>query len=424
VIGRAPDPVVGRRSALFLAAVALLPLHTVYLRAWISWKPWLALVVVLVLLHAAEGVRARKWPWHRRASFGLAVFLAAVAASWAGAGGERFVRLLLALAVGGAVMLVTERELRLPGMRRRTLRVIFWSAGAMAASAVVFSLVAVGTFGAGASEAISSLPSVDRVTKTAYLDEGFVALTNWHQDPGYAAAWMNLWAALAFLAIRRGLGSGRRAVDAFVVGGLWLGIVMTLSRSGLLGMIVGLAVVLFVDRDRGWWDGVRLAVSAALATAALLALVWVLDPASVGGDLGDEMSFRIRQGLSLGPGEGSGGPGGGGIDYRGSVWPIYWDFFTDDPLRGAGLGTGWVADGVQEPHNLVLQLLGETGIVGLAGFLFLFSQVVRSRPSQVAVAALVVSLATAITQTVLFEPAWWFAAGLAIAGPPGEDDPW
>jgi hypothetical protein len=72
----------------------------------------------------------------------------------------------------------------------------------------------------------------------------------------------------------------------------------------------------------------------------------------------------------------------------------------------------------------VLELLVETGLIGLDVFLFLFSEIVRSRPGRVGVAALVVSLATAITQTVLFEPTWWFAAGLAIAGSTGGDDPW
>ena len=39
------------------------------------------------------------------------------------------------------------------------------------------------------------------------------------------------------------------------------------------------------------------------------------------------------------------------------------------PVLGIGLGTGWATPGMQEPHNLGLQLLGETGIVGLLGFL-------------------------------------------------------
>lgn len=412
------------QANLFLVAVAALPIHTVFFHAWISWKPWLLVVMVLVVLHLIDAVRVRAWPWHRNASIGLAVFLGTVAVSWSGSNGDRFWRLLLALCVGGAVMLVTEREMRRPGMPQRTLHVIYWSAAAMALTAVAFSLVAVGRFGAGAAQAIADLPLVDRVTKAAYLDEGFVALTNWHQDPGYAAAWMNLWAALAFMAVRRGLGSGRRVLDALVIGGLWFGVVMTLSRSGLLGLLVALVAVLWVDRHRSREVGIRLVVSSAVATVAIAGLVWILDPLGVGGDLGDEMSFRIRQGLSLGPGDGGGGPTtGGDIDYRGEVWPIYWGFFTDDPLRGAGLGTGWAEEGVQEPHNLVLELLGETGVIGLAGFIFLLGQIVRSSRSRVGSAALVVALATAITQTVLFEASWWFAAGLAIGAPQAGNPP-
>ena len=401
---------------MFLAAVALLPLHTVYLHAWISWKPWIVLFAIVVIVQATDGWRKRTWPWHRAASIGLAVFMIAVAASWSGGDADRYLRLLLAVGLGGAVMLVTERELRRPGMPEATMRAIYWSAAAMALTALIFSLVAVGTFGGGAGEAISRVPLLDRVTKEAYLANGFVALTNWHQDPGYAAVWMNLWAVLAFLAIRRGLGANP-ALDAFVVGGLWFGVVMTLSRSGLLGLSVGVAVVLWMGRD-DWRRSVSLVARAALAAVLLTAAVWALDRPDVGGDLAEAIEFRVRQGVSLGPGEGAGEPGTGVIDYRGNVWPIYWAFFKENPVRGAGLGAGWAAAGVQEPHNLILELLGETGLLGLAGFAFLFLQAVRSTASRVGAAALVVALSTAATQTVLFEASWWFAVGLMLAPPP------
>ena len=56
------------RERLFLVMVAVLPLHTVFLSAWISWKPYLVLVGVLAIWDLIEGVRVRAFPWHRRVS--------------------------------------------------------------------------------------------------------------------------------------------------------------------------------------------------------------------------------------------------------------------------------------------------------------------------------------------------------------------
>ncbi|HSM01034.1 MAG TPA: O-antigen ligase family protein [Acidimicrobiia bacterium] len=412
---RAPRP--GRRidEALYLALVALLPLHTVYFRAWIAWKPWLVLLVVLAGTQVWQGVRARSSPWERTLTIPIAVFLLAMAASWPGGSDSRFARLFLALVIGALLLLVSRRMLSRQGMLDRVLRAVYWSAAAMAATAVLLSMVAVGVFGAGAADSIADLPLIERVVKVAYLREGFVGLTNWHQDPGYAAAWMNLWAAIAFLAVRRGLGSGRVAIDALVVGGLWLGVFMTLSRTGLLGMGVGIVTVLWTER-REIRPALLLAAVSAAAAVALAGTVWLLDPPDIGGDIGEAVEFRIRQGFSLGPGDSGGeAPGVLDLEYRGEVWPIYWDYFLDDPLRGAGLGTGWAAEGVQEPHNLLLQLIGETGVVGLAGFVVLFVAIVRSARNRIGVAALIVALSGSITQTVLFEATWWFAAALALA---------
>ena len=115
---------------------------------------------------------------------------------------------------------------------------------------------------------------------------------------------------------------------------------------------------------------------------------------------------------------------GGGIvnDSRGQVWPIYLDFIREHPIRGVGLGTGWALV-IQEPHNIVLELLGEMGLVGLAGFTVLFVTILRSASNPLGRTALVVALSAAMTQTVLFEATWWFAAGLALAPVGAEPEP-
>ena len=67
------------RERLFLGMVALLPLHTVYLSAWISWKPFLILLAVLAIWDLIDGLRERAWPWQGRVSLAFGVFMATVA---------------------------------------------------------------------------------------------------------------------------------------------------------------------------------------------------------------------------------------------------------------------------------------------------------------------------------------------------------
>jgi hypothetical protein len=406
------------RQRVFLAMVAVLPLHTLSVTAWISWKPFLVLLIVLVIWQASDA--ERRWPWHPAASVGLGVLLAAAAASWPGGDvTPRFFRLLLAIGVGGAVMLVTARELADPAMWRRTLRVVFWSGAAMVVTAVAIELAATGALGTWALDAANSWPGVDQVTKAAYLDEGFVALTNWHEDPGYSAAWTNLWLALSIVAVVRGWGSGRRPVDALVLGGLAVAVVLTYSRTGWLGLIVATVVAsgaLIWAKEVSWRELGRVGGSSVVAGLVILGGLWLADRPDQGGDIGDAIAFRLEQNLSLGPGpEGDADPGLELIDYRGAVWPRYVDFFEEDPLRGAGLAYGWEEPGLQEPHNLALQLLGETGLLGMAGFGVLTGIVLWSGSGLVGGVALVVALSASVTQTVLFEPTWWFAAGLFLA---------
>ncbi|MEE8331123.1 MAG: O-antigen ligase family protein [Acidimicrobiia bacterium] len=403
--------------------VALLPLHTFFIAAWISWKPYLVLVVVIAAWQAIAGLRQGSWPWHRPASIGLALMLFGALISWPGSDyASRFSRLLLALGVGGAVMLVTVRCLEGQGMWRRTLQTVFWSGAVMVATAIIIELATTGALGDWALNAANDWPGVRQVTKAAYLEDGFVALTNWHQDPGYSAAWTNLWLALSIIAVVRGLGSRRLLIDTAVIGGLGVAVILTFSRTGWIGLgvaLVATSVALLLGRETSIRRLGRLLGYSVLSGMILLGILWLVDPADVGGDIGDAVAFRLEQNLSLGPGpsgDATTDPGLDLVDYRGEVWPQYVDFFEEDPLRGAGLGVGWQTPGLQEPHNLALQLLGETGLIGLAGFLALGAIVLWYGGGLVGAVALIVAFSASITQTVLFEPTWWFAAGLFLAG--------
>ena len=144
----------------------------------------------------------------------------------------------------------------------------------------------------------------------------------------------------------------------------------------------------------------------------VVGLLWAVDPRGVGSDLDDSIAYRITQGASRGaPAE----EGGFGVqDTRLVVWPQYVSAFRTSPVLGIGLGTGWATPGMQEPHNLGLQLLGETGIVGIVGFLALAVVVGRSGGGTIGAVALTVVAASALTQTVLFEATLWFAAALYL----------
>ena len=409
-----------RRQRAFLAMVAVLPLHTVFLSGWISWKPFLALLLGLVVWDAVDGARSRSWPWHRAASAGLAVFLLAMAASWPGpAHAGRFASLLLGLAAGGAVLLVTERSLRAPGMLPRVLRTVYWGGAAMAATAAVFTAVALGAFGRGAGNWLAGLPGVWRVVTPVYLDDGsFVALTNWHNDPGYAAAWMNLWLALTLLAVWLGTGSRRRGFDALVTGGLAFGVLMTFSRNGWATLaLMAIATSWLAVRAGGarLREVATLLAGTATVVALLLGGAFLVDRPGVDGELDQQFSFRFEQRASLATDTTPTGPGRVPDD-RATVWPEYWDAFRENPVRGIGLGTGWERPDLQEPHSLPLQLLAETGFIGMAGFLVLLAIVLGAGSGLVGRVALVAAFLPAVAQTVVFEPTWWFAAGLLLAG--------
>jgi hypothetical protein len=406
------------RRWMVVALVFLLPLHTVFVPAGISWKPFLLILFALIVWDASDGIRDRRWPWNARASVAAGVLLVATTIGWSGLPEVRGARLWFALLAGTLLLLVVERSLREFDLDRPILRAVAWSAAVMAATAAVLSFAIVGTFGAGVIESIDNVPGIDRVGKATYLTEGFVALTNWHQDPGYAAAWMNLWAALVMAAWARGWAFGRWWLSAAVIGGLGAGTFMTMSRTGWLGFVVAIgAAALFLHfREHVPWLRLLRLLGVAVAVGVLLvAAFWVADRPGIGTDLAEAVDYRLSQGASLGaPIEGFVDEGFGVQDTRSVVWPRYVNAYQTHPVSGIGLGVGWATPNMQEPHNLGLQLLGETGLVGLLAFAAVAYVVLRWGGGTVGAIALVVVASTAMTQTVLFEPTLWFSGALYL----------
>lgn len=401
---------------LFLALVVSLPLHTVFFRAEIAWKPWLALVAAVAALDLWQ---ERRFPWPRRAGLGVIVFLAAVLVSWPGPGtGVVFWRLFLALVAGGLLLLVTSRHaVRIDDV----LNAVFWSGAAMAVTGVILAMVTNGVFGASAVDAVNDLWLIERVNKPAYLGSGFLALTNWHQDPGYSALWTNVWIALSIVGVGRGWVKAPRWAPPLVLGGLAVASLLTYSRTGWVGL--GLAVVagllaLWREERETLWRGLRSVGWGAVVAVVLLGFHLATDPPGVGGDVEQALEFRWTYLFALGQidvgEEGVVDPNLIVDDNRLEVWGEYADRFAESPLRGIGLGTGWGETGLQEPHNLALELLAETGIVGALGFAVMILSLGRG-VGRIAGPALAVVAAAALTQTVLFEPVLWFVLGLWLA---------
>ena len=405
-----------RSRHLFLALVVLLPVHTLFIRAQIAWKPWLILVAAVAVVDLWE---ERRFPWPRRAGLGMVIFLAAVLVSWPGPDvGATFWRLYLALVAGGLLLLVTSRHAR---RIDEVLTAVFWSGAAMAATAVILTMVTNGVFGEGAIDAVNDFWLIDRVNKPAYLGSGFVALTNWHQDPGYSALWTNVWVALSIVGVGRGAVRAPRWAPPLVLGGLVVASILTYARTGWIGL--GIAVMAGLV---ALWRSDRTALSrglhavgwGALVAVLLLGFHIALDPPGVGGDVDDALEFRWTYLFALGQidvgEEGVIDPSLVVDDNRIEVWGEYVGRFAGSPIRGNGLGTGWGETGLQEPHNLALELLAETGVIGALGFLAMILSLGRGGGST-AGPALAVVAAASLTQTVLFEPVLWFTLGLWLA---------
>jgi O-antigen ligase len=239
-----------------------------------------------------------------------------------------------------------------------------------------------------------------------------------------------LWSTLALVASAKGLGSRKVWLDGVVLGGMWLAVVMAFARTGWLSLLIAMISVGWILVRRGLLTAKGLAVrlSTALATTVtLLVLLLAVDVADVGGDLDVQFAFRFQQGWDLladltGLFESSEAfedvfePS----EQRADVWPEYWEMFQSDPITGVGLGVGWETNSVgQEPHSLWLELGAETGLIGVAAFILLLVVVLRTGAGLVGGAALLAAFLPSFTQTVLFEPTWWFAAGLFLGGKVG-----
>lgn len=153
-------------------------------------------------------------------------------------------------------------------------------------------------------------------------------------------------------------GSKQKLIQLALLLPIWVGLVLSNSRGGILAMLVQIvfAAMLLVRTAM-----LRFALAAVLGAAVLAGTIWV------GGErlvtsftaAGSELTTADRDGAS-----------------RNEIWRATLKMFAAHPLLGAGLGGYWIgvtvyhdASGVltpQEAHNDYLELLSSGGIIGLA----------------------------------------------------------
>jgi O-antigen ligase len=189
------------------------------------------------------------------------------------------------------------------------------------------------------------------------------------QAAGFVAA---MFLIIGLLGLYRRKAHRVALVIAFVL--VTVGFLATESRGGLIALVVGVGVALFIaPRHRG----------------RILALAGVMLAAIIG--LGAAQPGAIARITDL----------GGGSSGRSDLWRVGWQVFKAHPLAGVGIGNFQVVEShytlapgaitriqylVDVPHlvhNTYLQLLAETGIIGLGLYLLVLTCCVRATWSAV-----------------------------------------
>lgn len=144
---------------------------------------------------------------------------------------------------------------------------------------------------------------------------------------------------------------------------LALAVLMTASRSGLLGLCVCIAAIV-------WDEGLNLSKLLGIGLAVLLLLI-------VAVQFVPEKSLERITNLPFTQ-AGETGEGSGSLENRAYTWTIAAELFPKNPIFGIGMGNWAVVRFINDPghlsgsaHNSYLLALVEGGVLGLGGFLAL-----------------------------------------------------
>ncbi len=212
-----------------------------------------------------------------------------------------------------------------------------------------------------------------------------LAMFLWRNLPGITASWPNVW--------KKRFRIGLIIYAALAVSS----VILTNSRSGLLGMLFFVAMLIF--GGQGFFRKMKYLVSGIL----LLLLLWIFVP--------EENKERFQTIWSP-----ESGPDNAQISAEGRLegFKVGMEMFARHPLSGVGFGNFLIyrqqkVDGVYlESHNLEGQLLGELGLIGGVAFLLMIGAAFQncrkirrySAQSEGVHALIFPDLAKAISQTL------------------------
>ncbi len=260
---------------------------------------------------------------------------------------------------------------------------------------------------------------------------GFTRIQSTAAEPLYFADYLLLPIALAGAWLARGASAKIARGLTLLLGVMLLDVFLTSSRGGWLGLGVTMAVLYGLERERlhGWKPLLRVA-AVALASGALglLLLARFFSPT---GQTVPEIFFQHVTNVT----------GGAAYDDRASTIASALDAWRRHPLIGVGFGgygpsvspspfsapdSGWPI-----VNNETLELLAETGAIGLAAFvvflwtLFREARLALKRPGtedaassavrSACLAALCGMLAQYQTFSTLYIMHVWFTIGLLLA---------
>jgi len=205
-------------------------------------------------------------------------------------------------------------------------------------------------------------------------------------NPDHFAAFLNLVLPIAVAGlvfptfITRRSGGPFHVFCAVAAVMIFIALLLSLSRAGWLGAIVGLSTLVLLASFIPAGKRPRLLRFSRRVTVPFCAVMVVgaLACASLfaGGQGRRDVDVRLKQTVKDGQ----------GIDFRTAVWRDTMPMVRDFPLFGVGLGAfedvfphyqspPWSAAAVRETHNDYLELLSSAGVVGFGLVLWFFAAV-------------------------------------------------
>jgi O-antigen ligase len=171
--------------------------------------------------------------------------------------------------------------------------------------------------------------------------------------------------------VARGVRPDRVMVYVALLFPIWIGLVLSNSRGGILAMLTQVLIATsWLVRPR---FALRTALLGGIVVAVLLGTLWV------GGD-------RLATNIESAATDFSGDTTRDGAS-RNEIWRATMKLFAAHPIAGAGLGGYWIAITAfhdasgsltpQEAHNEYLELLSSGGVIGLAIGVWFAAMVIR-----------------------------------------------